>query len=67
MSYTILMPCFLAFSRAPSQAFLENSWSAATSATVNGFGFCAAATSKKPSVKDGFGMGPVGIIAKNFG
>src|SRR5262245_30246454 len=40
------MPCFLAFSRAPSQAFLENSWSAAISAAVNGFGFCAAATSK---------------------
>ena len=37
-----------------------------TSATVSGFGFCAAATWKKPSVKDGLVFGPVGIIAKNF-
>ena len=34
---------------------------------LSGFGFCAAATSKKPSVKDGFVFCPVGIIAKYFG
>ena len=38
--------------------------SAATSATVCGFGFCATAVSKKPLVKDGLVSGPVGIIAK---
>ena len=50
--------------RAPSEAFLENSASAATIATVFGFGFCAIAVSKKPSVKDVVGVGPVGIMAK---
>src|SRR2546427_8366119 len=63
----ILMLAFLALSRAPSQALRENSWSAAISATVCGFGDCAAATSKKPVVKEGLVSGPVGIIAKNFG
>ena len=33
-------------------------------ATVAGFGFCAIAVSKKPFVKEVFGSGPVGIIAK---
>ena len=61
------MPAFLALSLAPSQAFLENSWSAAIIATVWGLGFCAAATSKKPAVKAGLVSGPEGIIAKNFG
>ena len=63
----MLKPCFAALVRAPSQALLANSASAATSATVVGFGFCAAAVSKKPSVNEGFGSGPDGIMAKNFG
>jgi hypothetical protein len=33
-------------------------WSAATIATVRGFGFCAIAVSKKPLVMEGFGSGP---------
>jgi hypothetical protein len=43
---------------------LENSASAATIATVVGFGFCAIAVSKKPWVNEVFGAGPDGIIAK---
>src|ERR1043166_6962535 len=58
---------FLAFSRAPSQALLENSASSTTSATVVGFGFCCAATWKTPSVKDGLVCGPVGSTEKYFG
>ena len=54
----------LAFSRAPSAALRENSWSAATIATVCGFGFCCIAMSKKPLVKAGFASGPDGIITK---
>ena len=61
------MPNFLAFSRAPSQAFLENSRSDQASETVAGFGFCAAATSKTPSVKAGLVLGPDGSIEKYFG
>ena len=56
----------MALSLAPSQAFLENSWSAAMNATVCGFGLSCAAISKKPVVNDGFGSGPDGIIAKNL-
>ena len=37
---------------------------AATSATVVGFGFCAMAESKNPSVNASLGLGPDGIIAK---
>ena len=37
----------------------SNSASAATNATVCGFGFCRIARSRKPLVKDGFGSGPV--------
>jgi len=54
----------LAFSRAPSQALRPNSASAAASAMVCGFGFCASATLKNPRVKAGFGVGPFGIIEK---
>jgi hypothetical protein len=42
----------------------ENSWSAATIATVCGFGVWAMAISKKPLVKEGFGSGPDGIMTK---
>ena len=62
-----MKPYFLALSRAPSQALRENSASSAASATVVGFGFCAAAIWKKPSVKDCFGVGPVGSTEKYFG
>ena len=51
---------------APSQAFFENSWSAAMNATVCGFGSCFIAISKKPVVNEGFGSGPDGIMAKNL-
>jgi len=54
----------LALSRAPSEALRENSWSAATIATVCGFGVCATARSKKSLVKAGFGSGPTGIMEK---
>src|SRR5947209_3042853 len=54
----------LAFSRAPSQALRPNSASAATIAIDCGLGLCAAAASKNPVVKAGFGFGPVGIIEK---
>ena len=59
-----LQAVLLGVLRAPSEALRENSWSAATIATVVGFGFCAIATSKKPCVNAGFGSGPDGIIAK---
>src|SRR5581483_5492851 len=49
------------------QALRENSASSAASATVVGFGFCATATWKKPSVKDSLGVGPVGSTEKYFG
>ena len=57
----------MAFSRAPSQALRENSASSAASATVVGFGFCFAATWKKPSVNEGLVFGPVGSTEKYFG
>ncbi len=48
---SILRPCFLAFSWAPSQAFLGRTPGRRRRiATVCGFGFCATAASKKPSV-----------------
>ena len=34
---------------------------------VVGFGFCASATWKKPSVKDAFGVGPLGSTEKYCG
>ena len=43
---------------------IENSASAATMATVVSFGFCSMAVSKKPLVKEVFGSGPDGIMAK---
>jgi hypothetical protein len=52
------------FSRAPSAALRENSWSAATMATVCGLGFWVRATSKKPRVKAVFASGPDGIMTK---
>jgi hypothetical protein len=55
---------FCAFSRAPSAALRENSWSAEMIATVCGFGSCAMATSKKPLVKAGLASGPDGIMQK---
>ncbi len=61
------MPKVLAFSRAPSQALLENSASSAASATVVGLGFCCNAIWKKPSVNDGLVFGPVGSTEKYFG
>src|SRR5262245_43077409 len=64
---TFLKPYLCMFSRAPSAALRENSASSAAMATVCGFGFCAAATSKKPSVNDFFGVGPDGSIEKYFG
>jgi hypothetical protein len=54
----------LTFSRAPSEALRANSPSAATIATVCGFGFCRTATSTKPLVKDDFGSGPFGATLK---
>ena len=61
------MPCFLSSSRAPSEAALANSASAARIATVCGFGFCAAATSKKPFEKAFTPSGPTGTMEKYFG
>src|SRR4029079_3376609 len=66
-SETTLKAYFFGVSRAPCAALCENSRSAATMATDCGFGFCAAAAWKKPSVKAGFAFGPAGIIAKYFG
>src|SRR5215470_10640275 len=63
----ILKPYLLEFSRAPSQALRENSASSAASATVVGFGFCALAIWKNPSVKAAFGLGPAGSTEKYFG
>ena len=57
----------MAFSRAPSQALRENSASSAASEIVVGFGFCAAAVWKKPSVNDAFGVGPLGSTEKYCG
>src|SRR5438067_13682497 len=67
LSYTILRPAVLAFSRAPSEPLIANSKSAAAIAIVCGFGFCAAAMSKKPLVCVDFGFGPNGIMEKYFG
>ena len=53
-----LKPYCLALARAPSEALRENSASSAAMAMVCGFGFCAAATWKKPSVMVCFGFGP---------
>jgi hypothetical protein len=46
----------IALSRAPSVLFLPNSASAPTNATVCGFGFCAAATSKNPRENSRLGV-----------
>jgi len=54
----------LAFSRAPSQAVLPNSASAAISATVLGFGVCAAAISNQPLEKASVPSSPPGTIEK---
>src|ERR1700733_3123039 len=63
-----LKPYCLALALTPSAALRENSASSAAIATVFGFGFCAAATWKNPSVIVCFGFGPpVGIIEKYFG
>src|ERR1700722_6831882 len=59
--------CF-ALARAPSAALRENSASSAAIASVFGFGFCAAATWKNPSLIVCFGFGPpVGIYEKYRG
>ena len=52
------------FSRAPSEPLIGNSASAATIATVCGFGFWAMAASKKPLLIAVFGVGPKGIMEK---
>src|SRR5271156_911995 len=63
-----LKPYCLALARAPSAALRENSASSAAIAMVCGFGFCSAATWKKPSVSVCFGFGPpVGINEKYLG
>src|SRR5580658_8835098 len=64
VSETIRRPFFSAFTCAPAIGLREKSASAARIATVWGFGFWRAATSKNPAVSAVFGSGPVGIIAK---
>src|SRR6187551_2966944 len=60
----MLKPLFLALVLAPSAAVLANSASAASMATVVGFGCCAAATSKKPLENAMTPSGPTGTIVK---
>src|SRR5581483_2525319 len=63
-----LKPYCLALARAPSAALRANSASSDAIATVFGFGFCCAATSKKPSVIVCLGFGPaVGMNEKYLG
>src|ERR1700733_2384504 len=63
-----LKPNCLALARAPSAALRENSASSDAIAMVCGFGFCAAAPWKKPSVIVCFGLGPaVGMNEKYRG
>ena len=57
-------PAAFAFLRAPTAALIVNSESAATIATVFGFGFCSAASAKKPFDQSVFGSGPAGMIWK---
>src|SRR5271168_3081462 len=63
-----LKPYFFALARAPSAALRANSASSDAIAMVCGFGLCAAATWKKPSVSACLGVGPlVGMNEKYFG
>src|SRR5271155_3677555 len=64
----MLKPYCLALARAPSAALRANSASSDAIAMVAGFGDCAAATWKKPSVNACRGVGPlVGMNEKYFG
>src|SRR3979409_21244 len=66
-SYAMVRPAACAFARAPSDAVLANSASAARIATVLGLGFCAIASSKKPFEKAGGPSGPSGTGGEKGG
>jgi len=64
LSYTVLKPSRLMFSRAPASALCGYSASAPTIAMVCGFGVCLAATSRNVAVQSTAGRGPAGMIWK---